>query len=87
MAMVEDKLQQQAQTRLTHAEAAGYNATPASFWDSFYYQHENRFFKDRRWLHLEFPELIRTSREDVSNKFCLPGNAKAYLSSPLQLGY
>ncbi|KDQ19101.1 hypothetical protein BOTBODRAFT_103483 [Botryobasidium botryosum FD-172 SS1] len=38
-----------------------YNDTPARFWNKFYANNSANFFKDRKWLHLEFPELLRAA--------------------------
>ncbi|EPQ26416.1 uncharacterized protein PFL1_06064 [Pseudozyma flocculosa PF-1] len=61
--MVEQLLAKQAETKLSLDEQQAYHERPASFWDTFYSAHENRFFKDRKWLHLEFPELVEATLE------------------------
>lgn len=68
---VAETLARQAETKLSLEEAESFHAKPAGYWDVFYSAHENRFFKDRKWLHLEFPELVEATQADAGEKTVL----------------
>ncbi|EUC59063.1 actin filament-binding protein [Rhizoctonia solani AG-3 Rhs1AP] len=42
-----------------------YNENPASYWDRFYQWNEGNFFRDRKWLHQEFPELTQLTDSEA----------------------
>lgn len=40
-----------------------YNGNPAKYWDIFYKNNRENFFKDRKWLQIEFPQLYEATKE------------------------
>ncbi|KAK7031607.1 methyltransferase-like protein [Favolaschia claudopus] len=42
-----------------------YNERPARHWDNFYRMMSSNFFRDRKWLHNEFPELMTATEPDA----------------------
>ncbi|KAI0256007.1 methyltransferase [Lactifluus subvellereus] len=57
-----------------------YNFKPAKHWDNFYKANASNFFKNRKWLHLEFPELVAAAELSAGHRTvvevgCGAGNA------------
>ncbi|KAG7445115.1 methyltransferase [Guyanagaster necrorhizus] len=45
-----------------------YHDKPAKFWDNFYKANSSNFFRDRKWLHNEFPELVEATLAKAGTK-------------------
>ncbi|KAJ2913064.1 hypothetical protein MD484_g7338, partial [Candolleomyces efflorescens] len=51
-------LEKQRSNPVPAEEKAKYNDKPSRHWDNFYKMNAANFFRNRKWLHNEFPELV-----------------------------
>ncbi|KAL7006010.1 hypothetical protein EMMF5_004348 [Cystobasidiomycetes sp. EMM_F5] len=61
-------IDKQRATPVTPEEQARLNATPAKYWDKFYANVADSFFKDRSWLCMEFKELADSVAAEAGPK-------------------
>lgn len=75
-----DKIAFQSANPVPREEQEQYGDSKANeHWNKFYTKHEEGFFKDRKWINLEFPELIACTASDAGCKViadlgCAVGN-------------
>ncbi|CAE6470829.1 unnamed protein product [Rhizoctonia solani] len=62
---IEKAIGRQRNSPVPKEESLKYNVNPASYWDRFYQWNEGNFFRDRKWLHQEFPELTQLTTSEA----------------------
>ncbi|CAD6646523.1 BJ4_G0037150.mRNA.1.CDS.1 [Saccharomyces cerevisiae] len=61
----EEKIKEQFKHPVPEFDKKLYNENPARYWDIFYKNNKENFFKDRKWLQIEFPILYASTRKDA----------------------
>uniref|UniRef100_M3ZS48 tRNA N(3)-cytidine methyltransferase n=1 Tax=Xiphophorus maculatus TaxID=8083 RepID=M3ZS48_XIPMA len=64
------RAEENSSIRLPLTEQGKFSTNACQYWDQFYEVHQDKFFKDRRWLFLEFPELLPSSAEEKRTNAC-----------------
>ncbi|KAF8806849.1 methyltransferase [Phlegmacium glaucopus] len=62
---ITESLSKQRLKPVPQEEKEKYNAKPAKHWDNFYKMNANNFFRNRKWLHNEFPELVAATQPEA----------------------
>ncbi|KXJ93151.1 S-adenosyl-L-methionine-dependent methyltransferase [Microdochium bolleyi] len=60
----EQQYAMQRQSPVSDFDKNRFNADPAKWWNNFYKNNTANFFKNRKWLKMEFPVLEKITRED-----------------------
>ncbi|OBZ74124.1 tRNA(Thr) (cytosine(32)-N(3))-methyltransferase [Grifola frondosa] len=78
--VIASALARQKNAPVPEYDKSKYNDKPARHWDNFYKMNSNNFFRNRKWLHLEFPELTKAAEPEagpmsIAEIGCGAGNA------------
>ncbi|SJM86195.1 unnamed protein product [Zygosaccharomyces bailii] len=61
----EKKISAQHENPVPEFDRKLYNSNPSRYWDIFYKNNKENFFKDRKWLQIEFPSLYAATKKDA----------------------
>ncbi|XP_068602178.1 tRNA N(3)-methylcytidine methyltransferase METTL8, mitochondrial [Brachionichthys hirsutus] len=63
------KAEENSRKQIPLKEQGRFDKEAWQYWDRFYRTHQDKFFKDRKWLFLEFPELLPSgSRSQAASR-------------------
>ncbi|CAG8460787.1 17686_t:CDS:2 [Cetraspora pellucida] len=69
-----ERILKQSNKLMSLEEQQKYHQDASKYWDTFYLHNENKFFKDRQWLKIEFPELHDVGPKKIFEIGCGAGN-------------
>lgn len=64
--MAEEYIAKQHEHPVKDFDKKLYNSNPAKYWDIFYRNNKENFFKDRKWLQIEFPSLYEATSAEFN---------------------
>jgi tRNAThr (cytosine32-N3)-methyltransferase len=73
----EEMYEKQRSEPVSEFDRKRFNEQPEKWWNKFYSHNNANFFKDRKWLHQEFPILSEISEEDAPETVVLEVGAGA----------
>ncbi|KAJ5340648.1 Actin binding protein [Penicillium brevicompactum] len=76
-AFAQTQYAKQRETRVSDFDRRRFNSDPAKWWNLFYKNNTDNFFKDRKWLRQEFPILDEVTQKDAGPKVVLEVGAGA----------
>lgn len=67
----QESIKQQKENPVPEFNKTEYNSKPKKYWDLFYKNNRENFFKDRKWLQIEFPSIFECTKKDAGRKTIL----------------
>lgn len=68
---IEKKLEFQKENPVSEFQRNEFNMKPAKYWNIFYKNNKENFFKDRKWLEIEFPSIFECTKPEAGEKTIL----------------
>lgn len=68
---IEKKLEFQKDFPVSEFQRNEFNLKPAKYWNIFYKNNRENFFKDRKWLEIEFPSIFECTKPESGEKTIL----------------
>ena len=67
----QESINKQKENPVAEIQKNEFNSKPKKYWDLFYKNNRENFFKDRKWLEIEFPDIFKYTKADAGERTIL----------------